>query len=449
MQNQNEPKSQLTEDATVISITTMESQLETVKKDFSSLFENSDFKKHMASMKRKYSGLKVESVEDKSVYEEIKKAISVVRPLRTELDKKVKAAKVDAKKYIKDVDELGDMFQAEIAKVEDPLWIEREKYESLLKEAEEKKKADAAKRLESRINDLITNGMVFDGRYYSIGEQISYGVQGIEELDDDKFNSLLEQVKNENEAILKLKREKEEADRLEAERQENLRKENERQKAELEKMKADMELEKKKIADAKKEIRQSKLAPYIQFIRDYSLVLSMEDDEFEKEFESIKIGAQQHWDFEKKKEEEAKEAAIRKEKEEKAKKEKEESDRKLLAERAIPYEELGFKHNYTKGTWGISIGDFLALEISKDGLLDGAIKYDEVKKQVEEAISKEEARLVEVEKQKEEARIKLMNEKDAFNDYIVRLLNVQAPILENEQLKKSIISITSLFKTID
>jgi len=387
---------------------------------------------------------------DKNAYKAIKDLRNkVIVKMRTNTDRKLDEMLAGVREYTSKSHEIAKEIKNKVkSKLEDKADAFLNKHEEIEEEKKNKKIREAQERLDSRLKELEQNGVFFNGQWYAIND-ISIGKQMLEEMNEEVYSDLLSKVKVQNGLNIQKAKAKAEADRLESERQENLRKENERQKAELEKMKADMELEKKKIADAKKEIRQSKLAPYIQFIRDCSLVLSMEDDEFEKEFESIKIGAQQHWDFEKKKEEAAKEAAIQKEKEEKAKKEKEESDRKLLAERAIPYEELGFKHNYTKGTWGISIGDFLALEISKDGLLDGAIKYDEVKKQVEEATSKEEARLAEVEKQKEEARIKLMNEKDAFNDYIVRLLNVQAPILENEQLKKSIISITSLFKTID
>lgn len=393
------------------------SQLQKVEQDFTLLFEGTDMKKHLTSLKKKYAPLKIQSLEDKDIYEDIKKAISVVRPLRTNLEKKVKEANADAKIYIAKVKELGDKFQREIAKVEDPLWAEREKFEALEKEEAIKIAQEKEDRKNLRIAEISQNGCQFNGSWWGIND-IQVGVQMIEEMDDTQYNDFIEKVKVQNEINVKEAQRKQQEQALLAQQQEDLRKENERKQKELDDQRAIFE---KQQADFK-----------------------AQQDLLAKQQEDLRIANEKA-----QKDAEARELAIQKEKEEKEKKEKEDAERKILAERAIPYEQLGFKHNYTKGTWEISIGNFLNMEISKDGLLSESTPYDSIKKDIEEAKSKEETRLAEIEKQKEEARMKLMNEKDAYNDYITRLLNVQAPNLENEQLKNSINSIVSLFKPIN
>lgn len=393
------------------------SQLQKVEQDFNLLFEGTDMKKHLTSLKKKYAPLKIQSLEDKDIYEDIKKAISVVRPLRTNLEKKVKEANADAKIYIAKVKELGDKFQGEIAKVEDPLWAEREKFEALEKEESVRLAQEKEDRKNLRLAEISQNGCQFNGSWWGIND-IQVGVQMIEEMDDTQYDDFIEKVKVQNEINVKEAQRKQQEQALLAQQQEDLRIENERKQKELDDQRAIFE---KQQADFK--AQQDLLAKQQQDLR-------IANEKAQKDAE-------------------ARELAIQKEKEEKAKQEKLEAERKLLAERALPYEKLGFKHNYTKGTWEISIGQLYSLEITKVELISDLLSYDIVSKNVSEYRAKEEARLAEVEKQKEEERIKLMNEKDAYNDYITRLLNVQAPNLENEQLKNSINSIVSLFKPIN
>jgi len=106
---------------------------------------------------------------------------------------------------------------------------------------------------------------------------------GLEDLDQDVFDSFLETKK-------KAHLEKLELERLEAERIENERlereKEIEAQRVENERLKAE--------AEAKEKIRKErgvKMQPYIVYIRDYNKLLEMSDADFEKEIASIHKGA--------------------------------------------------------------------------------------------------------------------------------------------------------------
>lgn len=102
------------------------------------------------------------------------------------------------------------------------------------------------------------------------------------------------------------------------ERKESIRLENERLKKEAE---AKEELVKK---------RSELLQPYIIFIRDYNGLISKEEIDFNKEFEEIKKGAEEHWKYEAEQRNKAAVAEMEKEKEMKRlKEEKEKADAEL------------------------------------------------------------------------------------------------------------------------
>ena len=113
------------------------------------------------------------------------------------------------------------------------------------------------------------------------------------------------------------------------------------------------EAEEKRIRDDK---RNTELRPFIVFIRDYSKMLNMTEDDYKKEFSEIKKGAELQWEFERKEQirkqaeaeqkekdlaaERAKAESERKAIEAKAQKEREESEQLLLAERKAYEEKL-------------------------------------------------------------------------------------------------------------
>ncbi len=384
----------------------------------------------IAEVSKELSKLLKGSHTDKKAYNAMKDFKNkIIVKMRTGTSGRADELLEDARKYTNKVHEIKKSI---IEKVQTKLelkavaWLDEA--DRIAKEEENRKIREAQERFDSRLKELTENGVSFNGQWYAIND-IAIGTQMLEEMNDEVYADLLGKVKVQNEANIKEAQRKIQEQALLAQQQENLRLENERKQKELDEQKAQLEKQK-----AEFKAQQDLLARQQEDLR-------IANEKVQREAEE-KIQRE-------KAEAEARELAIQKEKEEKEKQQKLETERKLLAERALPYEQLGFKHNYTKGTWEISIGQFLALEISKEGLLSESVQYDLIKQQIGEAKAKEEARLAEVEKQKEDARIKLMNEKDAYNDYITRLLNVQAPNLENEQFRNSIISITSLFKTID
>lgn len=120
-----------------------------------------------------------------------------------------------------------------------------------------------------------------------------------------------------------------EQERLEAER--------------LEREKVRIENEKLKAEAAAKELlmqqRGKELQPYIIFIMDYNALINLSEEEYQVQFNEIKVGAEQHWEFERKEqirkqqEEEVKQKQLEKEMLE-AEKARQEAAKLLEAEKA-------------------------------------------------------------------------------------------------------------------
>lgn len=70
--------------------------------------------------------------------------------------------------------------------------------------------------------------------------------------------------------------------------------------------------------------RNDELRPYVIFIRDYNKMLSMSEEEYIKELSDIKIGAEQHWEFERK--ERQKQIELQREKDKQIEKERKEKE---------------------------------------------------------------------------------------------------------------------------
>lgn len=370
-------------------------QLAVVERDFAMLFDNSDMKKHLATLKRKYSGLKIESLKDVETYEEIKKAISVVRPLRTATDKKRKEINKEAKAFIDTVNDMGKKIQDEIAKIEDNLWVEREKFEAFQKEATEKAEREAKEKLDNRVKELIANGIVFTGVWYGIG-QIQVGIQMIQEMSDDDYNDLLSKVKIQNEAnIAEIKRRDEEAKEFQR-IQDQLRLDNEAKQKELQAQEDALNAKLKAISDAEAEL--------------------------------------------------ARKAQAQKEREElEAKQAQEKEERELLAEKSKRYEGLGFHFNYQNNVWGIKVGDYYAVLTKSDILNEEDGQFEGIKEMVDNATKRETERLAQEEadrqakikanaEEAEKRRLELLSETQVFCEWIAKLKAIEPPTLKDEKL---------------
>ena len=124
---------------------------------------------------------------------------------------------------------------------------------------------------------------------------------------EEKEKAERERIRLENEALhAQIKKEREEAEARQKEIEENAKKEREEAEARQKEIEENAKKEREEIerlakeeAD-KKQLRSELLRPYIVFIRDYNKVISLSDEDFNKELSDIKKVAQDHWEYERK-----------------------------------------------------------------------------------------------------------------------------------------------------
>lgn len=460
------------------------SQLTVVEKDFATLFEGSDMKKHLSSLKRKYSALKVKDVNDTETYEEIKKAISVVRPLRTAMDKKRKEVNKEAKSFIDSVNDMGAKIQAEIAKIEDPLWVEREKFEALQKEEAERIEKEAKERLDARVSELKENGLQFDGSGAYVINDINVSIQFISELPTEEYQKFLSKVREQNEKNIAEQKRKEEEAEAERKKQEAIAEQNKKDKEELEAGRLELRsgqlellglgitpeyelLMKTASNDAWKSRyeelkaykvklnRIAELQPYIVYIRDYNAMIALDEEMYQKELSGIKQAKidQEEYDREEAQKELDRQDAEIKEKEAKAK-----QDRETLATNAKKYEAIGFSYDFRQHRWFVQVGDY-STNISEETMLNEKEGEFEVIKSLIESWQKEkeenEARtaMAQLEeqnrkiKEQEEQRKSLLDDTQRFNEYINTVSMIEIPQVNDMQLSEVLQKIKNLLIT--
>ena len=380
--------------------------------------------------------------------------------MRTGTCKKVDKMLEDVRKYTEKTHEIKNGIITKVKdRLEDPAIAYIQNADRIAKEEADRIAKEKKDRLDARIKEVVESGAPFNGQWYGIND-ITIGVQMLEEMSEELYQNLVSKIKIQTELNAEAKRKEEEERKRLADLAEEQRKENERianelaaQKAKLDKEKADMEEELRKMNEEKirmrNEIRASKLLPYINFIRDYSKVLNLPDEEFESELLILKEAQAQHLESEAQK-------AKREQEEAKAR----EIERQTLAEKSKPLAELGFVYDFKTETWNIAVG-FFARTLSKKDVLDIddkllndlRIEVADAKDAESKIIAKEEAAKKEAkelaEKQKEEARKALLSDKQSFNEYITELKKVSQPIIKDAELSSKLNSIVNLLKEVE
>jgi len=137
-------------------------------------------------------------------------------------------------------------------------------------------------------------------RWEKISKYVEFEPQGLAEMSPDTFEAFESGLIARHEAKVKAEKEAEEIAKAELEAEkERIRLqeiENAKLKAEAEKREKKMEIERK---------RNEELRPYIVYIRDYNKMISLDEKEYQKELESIKMEVQAEREYKQKLEREA------------------------------------------------------------------------------------------------------------------------------------------------
>lgn len=375
-------------------------QLELVEKSFASLFENSEMKKQLASLRKKYSKIEINSLEDTKLYELVKKGISEVRPLRTATEKKTKELTAEARVFVDKVRNMGADIQAEIAKIEDPLWKEREKYEALQKQKIEDEAKEKAIRKNSRLAKLTNNGCGFNGQWWSIND-ITIGIQMIEEMTDDSFEDLLQKVIVQNTINQEKEAEQLRLQEEEKQKQAKIKEENDKFAAQLKAQQEELDRKVKEIDAAKEKMKAE-----------------------QEKLEADKLEAERK----------AQQAELDR---------IESENNKIISEYAKQFEDIGFKYDYSDKVWRLKI-DGTLISITKQEMLDKSVIYDPIKTQVTELrlVEDEKARLQEEERKAAEQQ--KLTEAMRFSNYIAELKAITLPELTDAELLAKVNAIQNL-----
>lgn len=223
----------------------------------------SELEVEITGYKEKFKDLKIDGPEDKDGYEEVRKAIGVLRPKRTGLEAERKSVVKPYNDFVKHINQQYEVITTLIQEGpggELELKQKKEAVDDILKQQEEEEKRQAELKINNRINELIAAGMVFDGSWYVIGDTemgiqfTTVGIADIRTMSDLQHQNTLEMVADKSKKIEAEKKRiadiaaKEKADKEERERLE--REEFDKQKANMERLQNEM---KEKEAELKRQ----------------------------------------------------------------------------------------------------------------------------------------------------------------------------------------------------
>ena len=170
----------------------------------------SELEVEITGYKEKFKVLKIDGPEDKDGYEEVRKAIGVLRPKRTGLEAERKSVVKPYNDFVKHINSQYDAITTLIQEGpggELELKEKKEVVDGIIKQQEEEEERQKEQKINNRINELIAKGMVFDGNYYVIGDkdleipETSIGVVDIRTMSDDLYNNFLQMVEDKSKKI--------------------------------------------------------------------------------------------------------------------------------------------------------------------------------------------------------------------------------------------------------
>jgi hypothetical protein len=278
-----------------------------------------------------------------------------------------------------------------------------EKHEALIREESERIASEAKEKLDRRVSECISSGIVFNGYSYAIND-INVSIQFLKDISDDEYVVFLSKVKAQHELnIAEIKRQDEEAKEYER-LQEEKRKENEARELELKAREDELNARLKKMQEQEDAIAR------------------------------------------KAKEQEELEAAAEVARQEELKRKETERLEALLKQMAIPFENIGLVYSIHTGKWSKCIGG-ITFSVIKEDILGDVIDIEALENEMKEAqaqLDKEQALLLQ---KQEELRISLFNDEQLLEDYKSRLRAVQAPTsITNASVKSKLDSILVLIK---
>ena len=160
----------------------------------------------IAELKEQFKDLKISGVEDKDGYKAVSEAIKIVRTYRTGVEKVRKQIKEDYLKTGRAIDEEAKRLTASLEEIENPLKDKKQEIDDEIQAEKDRQEAEAQAKTDKRVEELEAVGIKFDGRFYSIGEDISVDIVTIKDFTDEQFAEFKNRVSAVNDKLQEAER---------------------------------------------------------------------------------------------------------------------------------------------------------------------------------------------------------------------------------------------------
>lgn len=160
----------------------------------------------IAELKEQFKDLKISGVEDKDGYKAVSEAIKIVRTYRTGVEKVRKQIKEDYLKTGRAIDEEAKRLTASLEEIENPLKDKKQEIDDEIQAEKDRQEAEAQAKTDKRVEELEAVGIKFDGRFYSIGEDISVDIVTIKDFTDEQFSEFKNRVSAVNDKLQEAER---------------------------------------------------------------------------------------------------------------------------------------------------------------------------------------------------------------------------------------------------
>ena len=160
----------------------------------------------IAELKETFKDLEISGVEDKDGYKAVSEAIKIVRTYRTGVEKVRKQIKEDYLKTGRAIDEEAKRLTASLEEIENPLKDKKQEIDDEIQAEKDRQEAEAQAKTDKRVEELEAVGIKFDGRFYSIGEDISVDIVTIKDFTDEQFAEFKNRVSAVNDKIQEAER---------------------------------------------------------------------------------------------------------------------------------------------------------------------------------------------------------------------------------------------------
>ena len=160
----------------------------------------------IAELKEQFKDLEISGVEDKDGYKAVSEAIKIVRTYRTGVEKIRKQIKEDYLKTGRAIDEEAKRLTASLEEIENPLKDKKQEIDDEIQAEKDRQEAEAQAKTDKRVEELEAVGIKFDGRFYSIGEDVSVDIVTIKDFTDEQFAEFKNRVSAVNDKIQEAER---------------------------------------------------------------------------------------------------------------------------------------------------------------------------------------------------------------------------------------------------